>query len=560
MAELFDKENLEVIRQQWNDWRKEAFRPEAGDDRAPASLSGIPIEPLYTPAQVPDLDYQKDLGFPGQPPFVRGVYPTMYRGRTWTLRQLAGYGPPEETNKRYKFLLQAGATGINGVFDYPTLRGYDSTHPHARADAGRGGVAIDTLEDMRILFDGIPIEQISTSLVTCQPICNISVQSMYFANARLRGLTLDQLRGTSQNDFLMETAITIAPEVLPPKASFKLSCDAIEFCARHVPGWNPISFAGYNYREAGCTAAQEVAFVIANALACTEELLRRGLPVDRFAPRLSFFLSAHNDFFEEIAKYRAARRVWSRVMQQRFKPANPRSLAFRFHVQTAGVALAAQQPLNNISRAAYHGLAAVLGGAQSVHIDGYDEALCTPTELSSLTALRTNQILQLETGVTRTIDPLGGSYFVEALTRELEERIESLLAEIDRLGGVVKATESGWIHREISDAAYAWQQALENGEMPFVGVNCFRMPEEELAVEIFRVPETLRIQEEKLERIRSQRSREQVRHALDAISRCCEQDQNLMEVIVEGVKSSITEGEISETLKSYYGTWTQPLF
>lgn len=524
------------------------------------TASGIPIKSLYTPADISEVDYHRQIGFPGKEPFVRGVYPSMYRGRSWTIRQLAGFGPAEETNKRYKFLLKEGATGINGVFDYPTLRGFDSTDPIARADAGRGGVAIDTLADMQILFDGIPIESTSTSLVTCQPICNISVQSMFFAHAQLRNVPLNRLSGTSQNDFLMETAVTVAPEVLPPRHSFKLSCDAIEYCTRHVPRWNPVSFSGYNYRESGCTAIQEIAFVISNAVACCKELLRRGFDVDRFAPRLSFFLSAHNDFFEEIAKYRAARRIWCRIMKERFAARNPRSLKFRYHVQTAGVALTAQQPLNNIARAAYHGLAAVLGGAQSLHIDGYDEALCTPTELSALTALRTNQILQLETGVTRTIDPLGGSYFVESLTHQLEEKILELLEEIEDMGGVIRAAETGWIHKAISDAAFEYQQAIESGKMPIVGLNCQQVAEEKLPVDLFEVPETLRIQEVKLEKIKRERDPDQARRALDAIAACCREDGNLMEVIVDSVKSYITVGEISRTLKDFYGTWNMPLF
>jgi methylmalonyl-CoA mutase N-terminal domain/subunit len=524
------------------------------------TASGIPLKSVYTPEDISDLDYNRQIGLPGQEPFVRGVYPSMYRGRSWTLRQLAGFGPAEETNKRYKFLLKEGATGINGVFDYPTLRGFDSTDPIARADAGRGGVAIDTLADMQILFDGIPIETTSTSLVTCQPICNISVQSMYFAHAQLSKVPLDRLSGTSQNDFLMETTVTVAPEVLPPRYSFKLSCDAIEYCTRHVPRWNPVSFSGYNYRESGCTAIQEVAFVVSNALACCEELLRRGFDIDSFAPRLSFFLSAHNDFFEEIAKYRAARRIWCRIMQERFAAHDPRSLKFRYHVQTAGVALTAQQPLNNIARAAYHGLAAVLGGAQSLHIDGYDEALCTPTELSALTALRTNQILQLETGVTHTIDPLGGSYFVESLTNQLEEKIIALLEEIEQMGGVVRAVETGWIHREISDAASEYQQAIESGKMPVVGLNCQRVAEEKLPMDLFEVPETLRIQEEKLEKIKKERNPDQVRRALGSIANCCREDGNLMEVIVDSVKSYVTVGEISRTIKDCYGTWNMPLF
>ncbi|MBW1704331.1 MAG: methylmalonyl-CoA mutase [Deltaproteobacteria bacterium] len=560
MSELFKKEAIEEINRKNEAWEEEVYGPGNEPEKVFETLSGVPVEPLYTPAHTAHMDYLNDLGFPGREPYVRGVHPTMYRGRTWTIRQLAGFGPPEETNKRYKFLLKEGATGINGVFDYPTLRGFDSTDPYARADAGRGGVAIDTLEDMSILFDGIPIDKVSSSLVTCQPICNISVQSMYFANAGIRGIPLNMLTGTSQNDFLMETAITVAPELLPPKFSFKLSCDAIEFCTKHVPRWNPISFAGYNYREAGCTADQEIAFVIANAIACSEELIRRGLDIDDFAPRLSFFLSSHNDFFEEIAKYRAARRVWFRIMKERFKAKNPRSLTFRFHVQTAGVALTAQQPLNNISRAAYHALAAVLGGAQSVHVDGYDEALCTPTELSSLTALRTNQVLQLETRVTNTIDPLGGSYFVEALTNKLEEQTSALLEKIDRIGGIVKATETGWIHKEISNSAYEYQLAIESVKMPIVGVNCYRMEDEELPIQLFEVPETLQIQEQKLKKIKNERNGGKVQEALDAVARCCDEDGNLMEVLVEGVKARITEGEISNTLKGVYGTWNPPLF
>jgi methylmalonyl-CoA mutase N-terminal domain/subunit len=560
MSKLFNEDVIAEITRNGDQWRKGASDIEKANDREFRTLSGIPVEPVYTPEHTADMNYLRDLGFPGEPPFVRGVHPTMYRERTWTMRQLAGYGPPEETNKRYKLLLSEGATGINGIFDYPTLRGYDSADPLARADCGRGGVAIDTLEDMRILFDGIPLEKVSSSLVTCQPICNITVQSMYFANANNRGVPLNKLTGTSQNDFLMETCMATAPGVLPPKASFKLSCDAIEYCTKHAPRWNPISFAGYNYRESGCTADQEVAFVIANAVACSEEMIKRGLDVDSFAPRLSFFMNGQSDFFEEIAKYRAARRVWYRVMKERFKAKDPRSLAFRFHVQTAGVALTAQQPLNNIARSAYHALSAALGGAQSVHIDGYDEALCIPTELSSITALRCNQILQLETRVTNTVDPLGGSYYVEALTGKLEEKILVLLEEMDGLGGIVKGTETGWIHGKIADAAYEYQNDIETGKMPVVGVNCYQMDDEVLPIDLFEVPETLKVQEQRLKRIKKERSDSEVQRALDAISRCCDEDGNLMEVMVESVQSLITEGEITKVLKGKYGVWNPPLF
>jgi len=560
MKRLFNKEAIEEIRQAKKQWQARAYDADRERLKEYETLSGLTVEPLYTPADVPELNYNKDLGFPGQEPYVRGVYPTMYRGRTWTLRQLAGFGTAEATNQRYKFLLKEGATGINGIFDYPTLRGYDSTDAEAHADVGRGGVAIDTLEDMRLLFDDLPIDKLSISLVTCQPICNIIIQSMFFANAKNRGVAFDKLTGTSQNDFLMETVITIAPEVLPPKASFKLSCDAIEYCTRHIPRWNPISFSGYNYRESGCTAIQEVAFVIANAVACSEELVRRGLDVDSFAPRLSFFLNAHNDFFEEIAKYRAARRIWFGIMKERFKAKDPRSLSFRFHVQTSGAALTAQQPLNNVARAAYHGLSAVLGGAQSVHIDGYDEALCIPTELSALTALRTNQILQLETRVTHSIDPLGGSYFVEALTDQLEKEILKLLNEIEQMGGLIKAVESGWIHSVISNAAYAYQQSVESGDTPIVGVNCYRSDGEELPCEIFEIPETLAIQAEKLSTIKKERSAAEVQRSLDDIARCCDDRKNLMEVMVDSVQALVTVGEIARVIRGSFGTWDPPLF
>ncbi|MBW2559557.1 MAG: methylmalonyl-CoA mutase [Deltaproteobacteria bacterium] len=557
---MIHDEYIKKLKARTSTWRTECHGKKKEFKESFKTLSGIPIEPLYTPEHVAEMDYLGDLGFPGEEPYIRGVHPTMYRGRTWTHRQLAGFGPPEDTNKRYKFLLDQGATGINGVYDYPSLRGYDSDDPEARADVGRGGVAIDTVQDMQILFDGIPIDEVSVSLVSCSPIGNISLQSMYFANAKNRGIPFEKLAGTSQNDFLLETTITIAPGVLPPKASFKLSVDAIEYCTKFVPRWNPISFAGYNYREAGCTAPQEVAFCISNAIACSEEMIRRGYDVDSFAPRLSFFNSAHNDFFEEIAKYRAARRIYCRIMKERFGAKDPRSLMYRFHVQTAGVALTAQQPLNNISRASYHALAAVLGGAQSVHVDAYDEALCTPTELSSLTALRTQQILQLETGVTNTVDPLGGSYFVEHLTNTMEERVLEIIATIDDMGGIVKAVERGWLHEEISTAAYEYQASIESGDMPLVGVNCYRIEDEELPIELFSSPETRERQIEKLKKIKAERSDSEVQKALDAIKRCCEEDKNLMEVNVDAVQKYVTEGEISTALKSHYGVWDPPLF
>lgn len=343
-------------------WLKECYEGGIEDSKGYRTLSGISVAPLYTPDDIADFDYVRHLGFPGEEPYTRGVYPTMYRGRVWTARQLAGFGVPEETNERIRILLEQGATGVNLVFDYPTLRGYNSDDPVAEADVGLGGVAIDSVHDIEAVFSGIPIEKVSVSLVTCNPSAAISLLSMYFVSAQKRGISLSNLSGTTQNDFLMETAITNAPEVIPPRHSFKLSCDIVEFCAKRAPKWNPVSFTGYNYREAGSTAIQEVAFVLCNAIACTEEMIRRGWDVDGFAPRLSFFFSSHSDFFEEIAKYRAARRLWYKIMKERFKAKNPRSYTLRFHVQTAGVSLTAQQPTNNVSRAAFQGLAAVLGG------------------------------------------------------------------------------------------------------------------------------------------------------------------------------------------------------
>jgi len=522
-----------------------------------STLSGIRLQPIYTAEDLDEFDHEIDLGYPGEPPFTRGIHPTMYRGRLWTMRQLAGFGPPEETNKRYKLLLSQGATGINGVFDYPTLRGFNSDHPEAEADAGRGGVAIDSLEDMMILFDGIPIDEVSVSLVTCQPIGTVPVLAMYLAQAEKRNIPFKNLAGTTQNDFLLETAVTIGWNILPPRYSFKLSCDVIEYCVKHVPRWNPVSIAGYNYREAGTNAVQELGLCLAHGIACVEELLSRGMAVDDFAPRISFFFNSHNDFFEEIAKFRAARRLWCRIMTERFGATDPRSKKLRFHVQTAGSALTAQQPLNNITRAAYHALAAVLGGAQSVHIDGYDEALCTPTETSALIALRTQQILQHETNVTSVVDPLGGSYFMENLTHEMERRVTDYISTIENLGGLVEAVNKGWVHDEIADSAIQYQKAIESGELPVVGVNCHTM--EDQPVEIFVQPETLERQKVKLAELRKRRDETGVQAALESIREKCGSMENVMPSVIEAARAWVTVGEIAEVFRQEWGCWDPPL-
>jgi len=399
---------------------------------------------------------------------------------------------------------------------------------------------------------------VSVSLVTCNPSVAISLLAMYFAVAENRGISLSELSGTTQNDFLMETAMTNAPEVTPPRHSFKLSCDIVEFCTEHAPKWNPVSYTGYNYRETGATAVQEVAFVLCNARAYTEELIRRGWEVDSFAPRLSFFFSAHSDFFEEIAKYRAARRLWCKIMKQRFKAENPRSYTLRFHVQTAGASLTAQQPLNNIMRAAYQALAAVLGGAQSIHVDAYDEALCIPTEQAALVALRTQQILQYETNVASTVDPLGGSYYVEYLTNEIERYVSEYMAKVETMGGIVAVTEKGWLHKEIANSAHEYQQALERGELEMVGVNCFRVSDEPL-VDIFRVSGTLEKQRAKLERLRWERDEAQTKSRLNELKEKCHSGENLMPLVYEAVKANATIGEIADIFRQEFGVWEMPL-
>ncbi len=522
------------------------------------TTSGIPVKAFYTPADVAGLDAVQDLGLPGQPPYTRGVHRDMYRGRLWTIRQLAGFGTPEETNGRFRMLLDQGATGINCVFDFVTNRGFSSDHPLAEGDVGQGGVAIDCLDDMRRLFDGIPIEDVSVSLVLSNPVGAGAIFAAFLAMAQERGIPWDKLRGTLQNDFLMETVVLTAPNILEPAFSLKLSVDVVEFCTEHLPQWNPISFAGYNYREAGADAVQEAALVIAHALAVAQEMVRRGHPIDSFAPRLSSFFTADNDLFEEVAKYRAARRVYHRLFQERFKPQDPRSSRLRFHVQTSGSALTAQQPLNNVTRAAYHALAAVLGGAQSLHVSAYDEALCLPSEAAALTALRTQQVLVHETGVTRTADPLAGSYYVEQLTNEVEQRILAYLKQMDDLGGLVRAVESGWVHRELMGTSYDRELATTSGERKVVGVNCFT-DDVPLEIELFRFPSALEQQRATLERLRAERDKGQTEAALERLRQAVLADENTMPHLVAAVRAGASVGECCDVFRALHGGWHQPL-
>ncbi len=520
--------------------------------------SGVEINPLYTPADIADQNYFEKLGFPGLPPYTRGIFPLMYRTRPWTIRQLAGYGSAEETNERYRFLIANGATGINGVFDYPTLRGYDSDDPACEGDLGQGGVAIDSMADMELLFQNIPLDEISVSLVVCNPGMAVTVFAMFLTVAEERGVPWEKLRGTNQNDFLMETAITTAPDVLHPDFSFKLSTDIVEFCAQHVPGWHPISYTGYNYREAGVSAVQEAAMALSNASATVEEMLSRGCSVDDFAPRLSFFFSADSDFFEEIAKYRAARRIWYRLMKEKYGAESERSQSLRFHVQTSGASLTPQRPLNNVTRSAYQALAAVLGGAQSLHVNAYDEALSIPTEEAAVTALHTQQILRYETNVAATTDPLGGSYFLESLTDELEKSIWEYMDKIAEMGGMVAAVQSGWIHNEIASAAQEHFKAVQSGERKVVGVNCFQS-EREPEIEIFRVPDIREKQLQRLKEVKAGRRAEKVEQCLQQLQRACAENKNIFPEILAAVKERATLGEISGVLKKHKGGWVLPI-
>ena len=521
---------------------------------------GREIERVYTPANLGDWDYLEKLGFPGEFPFTRGVYPTMYRGRLWTMRQYAGFGTAEETNKRYKFLLEQGQTGLSVAFDLPTQVGYDSDDPMALGEVGKVGVAIDTIEDMRILFDGIPLDKISTSM-TINSTAAILL-SMYQIVGEENGIDSKVLRGTIQNDILKEY-IARGTYIFPPQPSMRLVADTIIYCAEHIPKWNPISISGYHIREAGSTAVQEVAFTIADGIEYVKWVMRRGIDVDKFAPRLSFFFAAHNNFFEEIAKFRAARRVWARVMRDRFGAKNPKSCMLRFHTQTGGSTLTAQQPLNNIIRVAIQALAAVIGGTQSLHTNSYDEALALPTRQSVEIALRTQQIIAYESGVADTIDPIGGSYYVEWLTDTIEEEVWRYIEKIEEMGGMTKAIEIGYVQKEIADSAYKIQMDIENGERIVVGVNKFVDENEEINIEIMKVSEEVaKRQIEKLRKFREKRDANKVREALEHLQKVAEKEEsnenNIVPYIYRCVKSQVTLGEIVSALKEIFGEYRAP--
>jgi methylmalonyl-CoA mutase N-terminal domain/subunit len=547
---------IERLRAEVAAWRAQAAALPVRDDVEFTSVSGRDVEPLYTPLDLPP-DPQPGLGLPGEFPYTRGIHPTMYRGRLWTMRQFAGFGTAEDTNRRYKFLLRRGQTGLSVAFDFPTLMGYDSDHARSEGEVGKCGVAISSLADMETLFDGIPLDQVSTSMTINGPAAMLFC--FYVAAAEKQGVPIDKLQGTIQNDILKEYMAQHA-WIFPAEPALKIIVDLFEWAAEHTPKWNTISISGYHIREAGATAAQELAFTLANGFCYVEHGLARGLHVDAFAPRLSFFWDVHNDFFEEIAKLRAARRIWARHLRDRYGAADSRSWKMRFHCQTAGVTLTAQQPQNNIVRVAYQALAAVLGGTQSLHTNALDETLALPTEESVRVALRTQQILAYETGVPNVADPLGGSYYVEALTDALEREAEGLFAEIDAQGGVVRAIESGWFQRQIAHSSMRFQGAVEAGRRTVVGVNEF-VEEHEAPVEVLKVGDAAeRTQRERLARLRAGRDAGRVAECLTALRAAAADDRNIIPAMLDCARGYCTLFEIRHVLEEIYGNYREPVF
>ncbi|MEJ5256966.1 MAG: methylmalonyl-CoA mutase family protein [Fervidobacterium sp.] len=519
------------------------------------STSGYEIKRLYTPEDIEHIDYVEEIGFPGEYPYTRGVQPTMYRARHWTMRQYAGFGTAEESNKRYKYLLQQGQTGLSVAFDLPTQIGYDSDDPMAEGEVGKVGVAIDSLEDMEILFDGIPLDQVSTSM-TINSTAMILL-SMYIAVAEKQGVSQDKLSGTIQNDILKEY-IARGTYIYPPEPSMRLITNIFEYCSKYMPKWNPISISGYHIREAGSSAVQEVAFTLADAIAYVDTAIKAGLDPNVFGKRLSFFFAAHNNFLEEIAKFRAARRLWAKIMKKRFGVTDPEALKLRFHTQTGGSTLTAQQPLNNVIRVTIQALAAVLGGTQSLHTNSYDEALGLPTEESARIALRTQQIIAYESGVADTIDPLAGSYVIEAMTSEIEKRAMEYIEKIDQMGGMIKAIETGYVQKEIHESAYKHQLAVEKGEEIIVGVNKFQINEDLKQKEVLKVdPELERKQKERVKKLKERRDNEKVKKILNKIKEVAQTDENLFPYVLEAVKSYATVGEISNALREVFGEYTE---
>jgi methylmalonyl-CoA mutase N-terminal domain/subunit len=546
-----------IYKSRLEQWQKNTLNPalrnSAERQKEFTTVSGYPIRGLYTEADLAAWDSVRDLSFPGEPPYTRGIHATMHRGRLWTMRQFAGFGAAEDTNKRFHYLLAQGQTGLSTAFDLPTLMGYDSDHALAEGEVGKCGVAISSLADMEVLFDQIPLASVTTSMTINSPAAVI--WAMYLAVAETQGADWKKLSGTLQNDILKEY-IAQKEYIYPPEPSMRLVIDTFEFGVKNTPKFNTISISGYHIREAGSTAIQELAFTLRDGMEYVEWALRRGLKLDEFGPQLSFFFNAHNDFFEEIAKYRAARRIWYKTMTERYKSNNPRCWALRFHSQTAGCSLTAQQPMNNVVRTAIQGLAAVLGGTQSLHTNSLDEAWALPTEFAATIALRTQQILAYETGVTNTVDPMGGSYFVETLTNEVEKAASEYIGRIDALGGMVSAIEKGYPQREVAEASYLYQMAIDKKEKIIVGVNDFVTKEKPL--DILQIDETVADRQgQRLRKLRAERSTAEVDRKLAALRKAAEGSENLMPYIYEAVKVYATLGEICETMRTVFGTYEE---
>ncbi len=554
------EKNLDKIQKAHDSWEKETLgshqkkHPDRRKDFV--TTSSRPIKAIYTPLDVPKFDYMNDLGLPSEYPYTRGVQPSMYRGRVWTMRQFAGMGSAEETNQRFKFLLANGQTGLSVAFHLPTLFARDSDHPYAMGEVGKLGVAIDSLKDIEILFAGIPLDQVTTSMTINAP-AGILL-AMYMVAAQKQGVSADKIGGTIQNDLLKEY-MAQKSWILAPAPSLRITGDIMEYATKNIPRWNTISISGYHIREAGSTAAQELAFTLINGMEYVRVGKKQGLDVDEFAPRLSFFFNAHNDIFEEVAKYRAARRIWAREMKETFGAKKERSLWMRFHTQTAGCSLTAQQPTVNVVRTAYQALAAVLGGTQSLHTNSMDEALCLPTEDAVRVALRTQQVLAQESGAANTIDPLAGSYYVEALTNDMEAEAYKYFDKVEAMGGVVEAIEKGFFQREISDASYRYQKEIESGERTIVGVNDYVLEGEKITIPVLKIdPEVERRQVERTQKIRKERDNPKVDAALAGFLKASESDENVMPHIVDAVKAYATVGEIFEVWRNLWGEWDEP--
>jgi len=554
---LYDKEKMEEIRQRKENWEKGIVPksleklPERGEF---LTSSGIPVSRVHTPLDIANLSYLRDLGFPGEYPFTRGIYPTMYRARFWTMRQYAGFGTAEQTNQRFKYLLEEGQKGLSVAFDLPTQVGYDCDHPMAQGEVGKAGVSVSTLRDMEIIFGGIPLHKITTSMTINAPATVLL--AMYITVGQQQGSEQHQLGGTIQNDVLKEY-IARGMYIFPPKPSIRMVTDIFEYCSQHMPRWNTISVSGYHIREAGATAAQEIAFTFANAIAYVKAAIDRGLDLDKFAHRLSFFFAAQNNFFEEIAKFRAARRLWAKIMRERFEAKDPASWKLRFHTQTSGVSLTAQQPYNNIMRVTLQAFAAVLGGTQSLHTNSFDEAYALPSEQAATIALRTQQVIAYESGVTDTVDPLAGSHYVEYVTTEIEEEATKYIKQIDAMGGALAAIEKGFMQHEIVESAYHFQKMIENKKRIIVGVNEF-LSKEKSPITILRINSEIEKKlVERLKKIKKQRSQAKVEEALNKLRKAAEhEDVNLMPFIIQAVKEYVTLGEICDTLRKVFGEYT----